>query len=179
MNHRLAAALMMAALVIGACATPYQRHGLTGGFSEYPLDDDTYVVTFKGNGFTSRDRVRMYLHHRCAELTLETGHDAFAVIDGQSVDRTAQWVNPGHATTTTTGSVTSYGNTAYGSAQSQTTYSPPTSTTIVKPGHSVTIRMFNGAKPDGAFDARSVLRLLAPRVQPEETPAAASPPHEH
>ncbi len=168
--------LVATAIAMAACATPYQRQGFRGGFSDYPMDADTYVVTFKGNGYTSRERVQMYLHYRCAELTLDTGHDSFIVIDGQNADHTAQWVTPGHATTTTTGSVTSYGGTAYGSAQSQTTYTPPTTTTIVKPGHSVTIRMLNGPRPDGAFDARSVVRLLGPRVQPGEAPAPAPAP---
>jgi hypothetical protein len=154
-----------ALLAVVACATPYQQQGARGGFSEYPMDEDTYVVTFKGNGYTARDRVEMYLHFRCAELTLETGHDSFAIIQGRNADRRAAWTTPGHATTNTTATVTGVGNTSYGSSQSTTTYTPPTTTVITKPGHSVVIRMFKGEKPEGAFDARSVVSLLGSRIQ--------------
>ncbi len=162
MRNICAAAVL---LVLVACATPYQRQGMRGGFSDYPLDVDTYVVTFKGNGYTSRERVEMFVHYRCAELTLETGHDSFIVVDGRNADRLAAWTTPGQATTTTNATVTGYGNAAYGSAQSTTTYTPPTTTVIRKPGQSVTVRMFKGEKPDGAFDAKSVVNLLGSRVQ--------------
>jgi hypothetical protein len=147
-----------------ACATPYQRQGATGGFDEFPMDADTYTVTFKGNGYTSKEKVQMYLHYRCAELTLETGHDSFAILETENKDRHGQFQRQGHSTTTTTGSATAYGNTAYGSATSHTTYTPGQTISYTMPEKSATIRMFRGPKPEGAFDAREVMRMLGPRI---------------
>lgn len=156
---------LLVVLVVGAgCVTPYQRQGFAGGYSEYPLDSRTYVVSFGGNGFTSVQTVRMYLHYRCAELTLETGNDYFEVLGAENLDWTGEYRTAGHAYTTTTGNVSVYGNTAYGSAQSHTRYTPGQTTTIVKPGRSATIRMFRGERPEGTFDAREVIQMLGPQV---------------
>jgi hypothetical protein len=70
---RIGALLILAAAA--GCYTPYQRMGFRGGYDEYPLDADTYVVSAQGNGYTSSERVGMYVHYRCAELAVETGHD--------------------------------------------------------------------------------------------------------
>ena len=76
--------LLVSAVVLTAllgCATPYQRQGFTGGYSERPLNDRSYVVAFDGNGYTSRSRVQEYLLRRCAELTIAQGYSYFIVLD--------------------------------------------------------------------------------------------------
>jgi hypothetical protein len=70
-----------------ACATPYQPKGLTGGFSETRLDTNTFRVDFQDIGFTSRERVEVYLLRRAAELTLERGFDYFVIVDADTDSR--------------------------------------------------------------------------------------------
>jgi len=66
---------LSAAIIIGSigCSTPYQRHGVRGGYSELQLDANTFKVQFSGNGYTARSRVETCLFYRCAELTDRDG----------------------------------------------------------------------------------------------------------
>jgi hypothetical protein len=61
-------ACVMAALVAAGCATKYRPHGFSGGYSETKVGDDGWIVTFKGNGFTSRSRAMEYTYRRAGEL---------------------------------------------------------------------------------------------------------------
>ncbi len=155
-------AALIAVVVSAGCvaATPYQRMAGDGGYEDFPKDAATYVVTFRGNEATSREQVAMYLHYRCAELTVQSGQQFFTVVSSESKDLTDQWSTPGYATTTTTGAPYS----RYGSRDRTTTYTPPQTVTYVRPVLTATIRLSSGAKPEGGFDAREVLQLLAPRV---------------
>lgn len=84
-----ASAAAAVVLVAASCtsATPYQPYrpefagGVHGGFSEQRLAPDRFLVRFHGNELTSRDRVEGYLLYRAAELTVQNGHDWFAIID--------------------------------------------------------------------------------------------------
>ncbi len=179
MVRPLGAVIVLAALA--GCATPtgYQRLGVDGGYEDFPRDATTYVVSYRGNAATTRERVAMYLHYRCAELTVASGQEFFTVLATESQDRTEQWSTPGYATSSTTG--TPYGG-RYpygGSRERTTTYTPPQTMTSVRPGLTATIRMSSGTKPEGAFDAREVMRLLGPRigVAPPAQPAPTTLPH--
>ena len=77
----LAGALL--ALVLGGCATAYQPEGATGGYKEVRLADDTYRVSFAGNGYTSRPVVLKYFLYRCAQLTLQHGYTYFEVFSAR------------------------------------------------------------------------------------------------
>ena len=74
---RVMAALLPVALA--GCATSYQSRGLTGGYSDRRIDDSAYVVTFRGKGGASRDRIYEFWLYRCSELTLSHGYALFAV----------------------------------------------------------------------------------------------------
>ncbi len=69
----------IAVLALAGCATPYQRTGLTGGFSETRLLENAFSVSFCGNGYTSRERSTDFALLRCAELTLENGFKFFVI----------------------------------------------------------------------------------------------------
>ena len=43
-------------LALTGCMTAYQPDGLTGGYSEVQLSENVWRVSFKGNGYTSRER---------------------------------------------------------------------------------------------------------------------------
>jgi hypothetical protein len=128
--------LIFVALLLFGCATPYQQTGLTGGFSETQLDENVWTVTFKGNGYTNRERATDFNLLRCAELCLEKGYKYFVIVEGKEYSKGGSYTTP--TTSYTTGSAYAYGNNVYGSATTQTyggqTYNiskPRTSNTIV------------------------------------------------
>jgi hypothetical protein len=72
--------LAVAAFFAAGCATAYQPHGLTGGYTGRQIDDNTVYVTFRGNGFTPEETVHTYLLRRCAEITLQHGFNYFVIV---------------------------------------------------------------------------------------------------
>jgi len=146
-----------------ACATPYQPQGFTGGFSEARLDANTVRVSFRGNGYTQRERVENFLHYRCAELTLDSGFDYFIIVDATGDSRQGAYTTSGYYSGST--SVSTYGNNTY--AHSQGTYTPGQTYTWTKHGASAVIKMFNGEKPDDlhAYKASEAVQYMAPYVK--------------
>lgn len=74
--------VIVSVLLLGAlvgCTTPYGPKGLTGGYVDTRIADDTYLVEFHGNGKTSSDMVWRYWIYRCAELTRQRGYSLFAL----------------------------------------------------------------------------------------------------
>lgn len=71
---------LLALLLVCSCATPYQQHGLRGGYSERQIDDNTWAVSCEGNAYTSREQLEDYLIHRCAEVTVEQNADYFVIV---------------------------------------------------------------------------------------------------
>jgi hypothetical protein len=80
-NKLLALGTILILLVI-SCTT-YQKMGLTGGYSDYPLGAKKYKVSARGNGYTSEDRVQSIAFKRAAALTLENGYKYFYILDDQ------------------------------------------------------------------------------------------------
>ncbi len=78
LKHWISVSMLMAVTVCG-CATSYQQHGLTGGYSETKLSNSSYVVSFNGNGYASKDRVWYFWIYRCAELTSQQGYKLFTL----------------------------------------------------------------------------------------------------
>lgn len=99
-------------LVLQGCATSYQSHSFTGGFSESRFDENVFKVSFRGNGFTSRERASDLNLLRSAELALENGYKYFVIVEAESYQRNSTIKTP----STTYGNVNSYGNTATFSA---------------------------------------------------------------
>jgi hypothetical protein len=86
-------------IAAGGCATPYQQRGFRGGYSDARIGQDTVLVSFKGNGYTSKERVQLYLLYRCAEVTRQHGYDYFVVANG-STETAASEFSSYSATTT-------------------------------------------------------------------------------
>jgi hypothetical protein len=74
--------LMVLAMVLVGCATPYQPFEMfgRGGYSDKKVADDTYQVTYYGNGGTNLQTLNSLLLYRTAEITLDQGFDYFAVL---------------------------------------------------------------------------------------------------
>jgi hypothetical protein len=71
-------------LLVAGCAsapTPYQAAQGGFGYSEQQIEENRYRVSFAGNSATTRQTVEDYLLYRAAELTVQTGHDWFQVVD--------------------------------------------------------------------------------------------------
>ena len=155
-------------LVLVGCATAYKPLGLSGGFSETQLDTNIFTITFKGNGYTDREKANDYALLRSAELALEKGFSYFVIVDAQQYSKTSTYTTPTTATTNvnanTYGSSFSYGNNTtynantYGTAT--TTLSGGQTYNFTKPRTSNTIVCFNN-KPQGfSYNAKFLVKSL-------------------
>jgi hypothetical protein len=82
------ALVVVLVLLLAACAaapTPYQAVQNGFGYSEQQIEENRYRISFAGNSATSRQTVEDYLLYRAAELTVQTGHDWFQVVDRNTV----------------------------------------------------------------------------------------------
>lgn len=81
-------------LLLGSCATSYHSTGLFGGgYSEILTSANSFLVTFKGNGYTSDEKVLEYTLKRASELTLQNGYRYFAVLSSTDQTRSTGYVN--------------------------------------------------------------------------------------
>ena len=148
MKNLIALSLLLA---LSGCATSYQAQSFSGGFTETQLDKNVFKVTFKGNGYTPGERAEDFALLRSAELTLKNGFSHFAIIDERQSTDFGVVTTPSQSYTT--GSVTAYGNTAYGNARTTTTGGQ--SYIVKKPSASNTIVCFSGKPENGfAYDAQ-------------------------
>ena len=138
---------------------PHQR--LTDRLLFFQNSIEIRRVEFKGNGYTSRERVEVFVLYRCAELTVEKGYDYFVITRGdtenqqQSVQTTS-----GTFDATTTGSGGHYSTNG--------TYTPGQTVTFNKRTATAVIKMFKGEKPahqPGAFVARELMENLQSQYQ--------------
>ena len=84
---RLVRTGLIAVLIpLAGCATAYRREIITGGYTNFRLADNTYRVRFKGNNYTSRDKVELFLLYRCAELTEQLGYAHFVLLSEDTLD---------------------------------------------------------------------------------------------
>jgi hypothetical protein len=150
-------AVSIAAIVLSACATSYQPQSFSGGFTETQLDKNVFRVSFKGNGYTSRERAEDFALLRSAELALRNGFTHFVIVDGRAGTDFSTITTPTQSTTV--GSANVYGNTVYGRATTTTTGGQ--TFVVQKPSSTNTIYCTNG-KPDGvfAYDAAFVTRSI-------------------
>lgn len=156
---------LLLSLLVVACATPYQKSGLSGGFSETQLAENVFRVSFRGNGYSRGERAEDFALLRSAELTLEHGYTHFALAASGSNSETSSYTTP--TTSYTTGSAYSSGGNVYGNATTNT-YGGQT-VFISRPSASNTVVMFKG-KPDVqgmAFDASFVYDSLRKKYSSE------------
>jgi len=160
-------AVVMAAM-LSACATPYGKYGIAGGYVDSRIDENTFSISVDTNGFTSQQTTTMHALYRAAELTVENGFDFFVIASGANNSTSMAMAMPGSSTSNTT--VNAYGSTAY--ARTSTTYAPTTVVPMVFPNSTLIIKSFKGAKPDGApnaYDARAVMKYLGPQIGVEQS----------
>src|SRR5262249_27380463 len=93
-------------------------------------------------GYTSAERVVVMTALGCAEVTLAHGYRYFVGTGVGDLSRQSSFTTPGYASTS--GSATAFGNFATGTAT--TTFTPPQTFNIYKPGLMVSIKMSNNEK---------------------------------
>jgi hypothetical protein len=76
--------IILIAILVSNCSTPYQPKGALGGYSSNKLNENNYKVSFKGNQHTTATTVLDYLLRRCAELTIEEKGKYFVVYEDSS-----------------------------------------------------------------------------------------------
>ena len=174
---RIIAILSLIVLLAG-CATAYHPQSFSGGFSETQLDTNVFTVTFKGNGYTARDKANDFALLRSAELALEHGFKYFAIVDAQQYSKNSTYTTPTTATTNvntnTYGSTYNYGNnTAYNAntyGTATTTVSGGQTYNISKPRASNTIVCFT-EKPKGfTFNAEFLVKSLKQKHGIQDAP---------
>lgn len=154
-------------IILTACATPYGKYGLLGGFNDSRIDENTFSISVDTNGFTSQQTTSMQALYRAAELTVENGFDFFVIVNSGNNPSSMAMAMPSTSTSNTT--INSYGSTAY--ARTTTTHAPTTVMPIVFPNSTIVIKSFKGKKPEdmsNAYDARSVMKFLAPQLGIEQ-----------
>jgi hypothetical protein len=159
-----AAAIM---LMVSSCSTPYQQQGFRGGYSDARIAQDTVLVSFKGNGHTSKERVQLFLLYRCAQVTKQYGYDYFIVSDGGTDDKTSFVNTSSTYNSTTTASAFGGGNTAFGSSHTFGSISPGQTIPIHKYAGDALIKMYKGQKPSNdpnAYDAEETIKYLGPQL---------------
>lgn len=151
--------------LLAGCATPYQSDGMfrDGGFSETQLSPNVWRVSFAGNEFSRPERAGDLALLRSADLTLQNGYTHFALADARESSRSAAFTTP--ITSTTTGTTSLIGNTAYGT--SRTTITGGYTTFASYPSASNTVVMFKG-QPEGVpvvFDAAFICQSVGKKYE--------------
>ena len=133
-------------LLMQGCSTPYQAEGFTGGYTDTQLDHNVFRVSFRGNGYTSRQQTADFTLLRSAELVLKNGYSHFAIVsESQDTDHSA-FVTP--IQTHTDVNIYGSGYSTYGTATSYTTGGNVYF--VAKPSASNVIMAFT-SKPDSIF----------------------------
>jgi hypothetical protein len=76
--------LVLAALCSFACATGYGSRGMMFGYSDTQMGENTFRVSFEGNGYTPLAKVSDFALLRSAEVTLEHGYPYFLIVNGHA-----------------------------------------------------------------------------------------------
>jgi hypothetical protein len=76
----LAGLVLGAVVLLGGCATAYQKGGFTGGYDELQLDGGIWRVRYGGNGYTTYETVQTYWLNHCADLAIAKGAAGFEIL---------------------------------------------------------------------------------------------------
>ncbi len=117
--------LLCVVITINGCASGYEPDNFDGGYSETRLDENVFLVTFRGNSSTPRTQTEDFALLRSAELTLDNGFNYFSVVKSNQDTKHSSYTTPLVANTN------AYGVTTFTGGQTYYSTSPTTSLTIV------------------------------------------------
>jgi hypothetical protein len=133
-------------LLLSGCATTYES-GLgsnSGGYFEQRISDNNYLVSFRGNKFTTDEKAHFYALLRALEIGLELDYKYMLIQSADSRPEITQSTVNLPTYTTTTGNVA--GETFYANTMSST----PTNFTSRKPRYFLNVSFFT-EMPEGKF----------------------------
>jgi hypothetical protein len=85
-------------VTLSACATPYQKRGFSGGYTDEYLGNDRWWVAFSANGFTGAHSVAAKWRRRAAEVCKKTGFSWWREVSGKW-DTDTSYLQPTYTTT--------------------------------------------------------------------------------
>lgn len=150
----------IALIGLTACATPYGEMGFNGGVEAQQMSATQFRIRARGNEFTEQSRIADFVLIKAAELAEENGFTHFDILSSQDASRGGSVVMP----TYTTATVSSYGNTAVGSA----TTSGGQTYNYFMPGADVIVELTNEPKAQSR-SASDVLTYIRPRYVEEQS----------
>jgi hypothetical protein len=178
---RLATAAAVTLSVAGCqTPTPYQPLAANarsaGGYTDQQIEPNRFRVTFSGNAVTSRETVETYLLYRAAQLTVDRGFDWFEMADRATERNTNTYATQpfGPGPYGYWGPSWRYSNRDGPWREWDPNWGNPfwagavNVTTVNRYEAAAEIVMRRGPKPADnvrAFDARTVVANLAPRLQ--------------
>lgn len=115
-----------------------------GGYSDFKLSEDSYQISFRGNGFTSREEVNHHLLTRAAELTKQNGYRYFIVLGFDQDVGVTERTTP---TTISSSSNLSYKGmgTTYGRNYNYNGMATGYSDAVINPGQTYTVKRYNNS----------------------------------
>lgn len=166
--------VVLASIVVAACATPYQEMGLLGGVTAVQIDANTMRVSARGNGFSDIGSMKDYVLLKAAQETIAHGFSLFYVVDSENVTRRETFSFPEFHTAPVMGTaMTPYGPVPAFGSESYTTEHTSSST---KPGEDIVIKMEAGTKPENSppnlYSAAEVEMYLGTRIRGSDSRAA-------
>lgn len=161
---RKIARLLLITFLLVSCATGYHKNMFNGGFEDFKIANDTYIVSFSGNGYTSEDRSFKYALRRCAELTKEKRYRYFEILGSTLKWDSYSYRTPIIAKTESKSNISSFGNYGYGTynsydtgkTTSETTFSGGDEITSYHPKAKIMIKMYH-KKSNNMIDSEAIL----------------------
>ncbi len=124
--------LVVLALSLAGCGTPYTPVSANGGHSFKRLGPDSFEITFLANNNLYSQRFRDLAKLRACEVTLDHGYNFF-IIEAEEYDEMERTFPSMASTTVATSTTTPGSSSSGGSSSGSSTSAPTTTTTIVTP----------------------------------------------
>ena len=99
--------LLFVSMILSSCSTRYQAEGLYDeGYEELQLAENMFRVSFRGNGYTRKQKVIDFCLLRCAEISESHGYKYFTIVDQKIDIQNSTYTTPNSSITK--GSINSY-----------------------------------------------------------------------
>jgi len=146
-------------MILSSCSTRYKADGFTGGYEELQLSENMFTVSFRGNGYTRKQRAIDFCLLRCAEITENHGYKYFTIVDQRNDIENSSHTTP--SSSVTTGTVNSYGGiNAYTTNYGGQTYN------ISRPSASNTILCYKEKPRQGiAYNTDFLIKSISEKYQ--------------
>lgn len=79
-------ALAVFLIIFSGCATKYQPYSFSGGYKDFQLSSDIFVIDFFGNAYSNMHTIQQYSLIRAAEVTKEKGFNYFIILTNQGIN---------------------------------------------------------------------------------------------